>query len=261
MSPRIGIPVPTSSDLEYNRRSWPQYATAVERSGGEPVEITLSSPELWREVAAMCDGFVLPGSPADVLPSRYGQDTDPFTSPADLPREACDDALLRAAENNGKPVLGVCFGLQSMNVWRGGSLVQHLTPMPVNHSAGREVAIAHTTLIARHSRLGRLLDPAEAQEQGEFLRLPVNTSHHQAISAPGDSFIVVARSPEDGVIEAIETVPNDVNDQPRLTLLGVQWHPERSYDISASSRALFGWLIAEALVRSGPQVLSASRSS
>jgi len=249
MKPRIAIPVPTSLNLDYNTRSWPAYAAAVTASGGEPIKIDLGlTPTQVLEIAATCQGICLPGSPADVDPLRYGAEVDPASRPADPAREAVDFLLLEDAAANAKPVLGICFGVQSLNVWRGGSLVQDLTPMPVNHSAGAKVAIAHTALVAENSLLASILDPAEAPNTDGFLRLPVNTSHHQSVSAPGDGLRIVARCPDDGVVEAVENDPTWRNpgvDRPQF-LLGIQWHPERSYDISATSRSLFDHLISEA---------------
>ncbi len=165
MRPRIAIPVPTTADLAYNQRSQPVYARAIELSGGEAVEISLSMPpaEL-RELLATCSGVCLPGSPADVDPSLYGAERDPATAPADPAREAMDTALLEDAEKFGKPVFAICFGLQFLNVWRGGSLIQDLTPLPVNHEAGSKVAIAHAALIAQPSLLASLTDTSEAPE-------------------------------------------------------------------------------------------------
>lgn len=286
---RIAIPVATTIDIPYNQRSAPAYASAVERSGGEPVaiDITLPPTEILA-LAATCDGILLPGSPADVDPALYGQPRDPATARADVPRETADYLLLDHAAATGKPVLAICFGLQSLNVWRGGSLIQDLTPLPVNHEAGSKVAIAHSALIAPDSLLASLLTPEEAPLSGDFLRLPINTSHHQAVAAPGDGLRIVARCPDDGIIEAlelasgttlypvehtpiippapelfhVEQLPLPVAEaesalDPKLFhveqsaskpqfLLGIQWHPERSYDISPASRALFDRLILEA---------------
>jgi putative glutamine amidotransferase len=250
MKPRIAIPVPTSRDLAYNGRSWPAYATAVERSGGEAVRLEMDASEAEiRELAASCQGFCLPGSPADVDPTRFGEETDIATAPADPAREAADNLLLEMAYATRKPVLGICFGVQSLNVFRGGSLVQDLLPLPVNHSAGGKVAIAHTVLVAEESVLGALLSQSpelreEAPPVDGFLRLPINTSHHQAIASPGEGLRIVGRCPDDGVIEAVEGDPADLSSP--AFLLGVQWHPERSYDISAASRAIFDRLVLEA---------------
>jgi putative glutamine amidotransferase len=291
---RIAIPVATTIDIPYNLRSAPAYASAVTRSGGEPVaiDITLPATEILA-LARTCDGILLPGSPADVDPALYGAERDPATARADAPREAADFLLLDYAATTGKPVLCICYGLQSLNVWCGGSLLQDLAPLPVNHEAGSTVAIAHTALIAPESLLAALLTTEEAPKSGDFLRLPINTSHHQAIAAPGDGLRIVARCPDDGVIEAVELDPavklfhveqlptvvppgplpdpteiiplEPPGPEPELFhveqlapaatgpthpqfLLAVQWHPERSYDISPASRALFDRLIQEARI-------------
>lgn len=247
--PRIAIPVPTSADEAYNQRSWPMYAAAVEAAGGEAVRVELAaSGRALREIARESSGILLPGSPADVLPSRYGADPDPATNKADERREAADWTLLEEAERNRLPVLGICYGLQSLNVYRGGSLVQDLLPLPVNHSAGSKVAVAHTADIARDSLLGSLLTRKEVTENNGFLRLPVNSSHHQAIGEPGPGMRIVARSPEDGVVEAIEAEYDPNNP---WFFMAVQWHPERSTEISTASRALFSRLVDEARARAG----------
>jgi putative glutamine amidotransferase len=242
MKPRIAIPVPTSTNLEYNGKSWPQYAEAVTRAGGEPVEIPLNAiPRETADLINTCHAVLLPGSPADVNPI-------PECSPADYPRENVDELLIQDAHNLYKPILAICFGTQSLNVWRGGTLIQHLVPMPVNHPAGRTVAVAHTAAIAPDSLLGTIIPPEEAPNQDGFLRLPINSSHHQAIGIPGDNLRIAARCPQDGVIEAVEggQATNRGDSTAHHFVLGVQWHPERSYDISPASRALFERFIAEA---------------
>jgi putative glutamine amidotransferase len=258
MKPRIAIPVPTSTDLVYNKRSWPMYAAAVTASGGEPVEIPLkATPTEIANLINTCQAVLLPGSPADVNPHKYGQDPIPECSPADPARENVDELLIQDAHNLYKPILAICFGLQSLNVWRGGTLVQDLNILPVNHPAGRSVAIAHTAAVAPDSLLGTIISPKEtgeeattgaseeAPEQDGFLRLPINSSHHQAIGIPGDGLRISARCPQDAVIEAVEGGQSPDTDAHHF-VLGVQWHPERSYDISPASQALFRRLVAEA---------------
>ena len=242
MKPRIAIPTPTSTDHEYNRRNLPAYLVAVEQAGGTPIELPLNATRAEQQALAdTCAAILLPGSPADIDPARYGQVADPATAPADLPREAADNLLLEAAAAHGKPILGICFGLQSINVWRGGTLHQDLSILPVNHPAGPSIAIAHTAAIAATARLAALLTPEEAPLTGENLRLPINSSHHQAIAIPGDGLRITARCPQDGVIEAIEADPAT-----GLNLIAVQWHPERSIAISPASRALFAQLVSQA---------------
>jgi putative glutamine amidotransferase len=242
--PRIAIPVPTSADLEYNRASWGQYAAAVERSGGEAVEVPLGAPpaETARLIAG-CAGVLLPGSGADVNPQKYGQEPIAECAPADLARENVDELLLQDAHNMGKPIFTICFGTQMLNVWRGGTLVQHLAAGTVNHKAGRKVPIAHIAAVSTDSLLGKMVAVGEITEQDGSLLLPVNSSHHQAIGTAGDGLRVTARTPEDGVVEAIENTPEGLGGS---FVVGVQWHPERTFDDSAASRALFARFIAEA---------------
>lgn len=149
----------------------------------------------------------------------------------------------------GKPIFAICFGTQMLNVWRGGTLVQHLMPMPVNHKAGRTVAVAHTAAVAADSLLGELAGKEEVPKCDGFLRLPVNSSHHQAIGIPGDGLRVSARSPEDGVVEAVEQSVGNAGTPEGVGgnfVLGVQWHPERTFEQSAASRALFSRFVEEA---------------
>ena len=203
MKPRIAIPVPTSTDLAYNQRSWPQYADAIERSGGEPVE----SPHRNPAAIPTSSTAARPSCSPAAQPTSTRRSTARTPSPSALPptpRENVDELLLQDAHNLYKPILAICFGVQILNVWRGGTLVQDLAPMPVNHPAGRTVAIAHTAAIAPESLLGTLLAPEEAPEQDSFLRLPINSSHHQAIGIPGDGLRISARCPQDAVIEAVE---------------------------------------------------------
>ena len=252
MKPRVAIPVPTSTNVEYNGKSWPQYAEAVTRAGGEPVEIPLNAtPHETADLINTCHAVLLPGSPADVNPQKYGQDPVPETSPADPARENVDELLIQDAHNLYKPILAICFGTQSLNVWRGGTLIQHLAPMPVNHPAGRAVAVAHTAAVAPDSLLGSLVAKDEAPEQDGFLRLPINSSHHQALAIPGDGLHVTARCPQDAVIEAVEGGQGGgqgTEDANAHFVLGVQWHPERSYDSSPTSKAIFDRFVAEAAI-------------
>jgi putative glutamine amidotransferase len=251
MKPRIAIPVPTSTDTEYNQRSWPNYAAAVEKAGGEPVEVPLNQPPAaTAKLIAGCQGVLLPGSGADVNPQKFGQPLDPNSAPPDPARENVDELLLQDAHNLRKPIFTICFGTQMLNVWRGGSLIQHLdpdAPGAVNHRQ-KGVAEAHDAAITPDSLLGEAISggggaPNEQRttDDGQLV-LPINSSHHQAIDAPGDGLRISARSPEDGVVEAIENTPG----APGGFVLGVQWHPERTYNSSAASRALFSRFVSEA---------------
>jgi len=233
MKPRIAIPLPNSKRPDYVWRALPQYERAVQAAGGEPViiDVTGTNSEIAQAVK-LCDGVLLPGSPADVDPEKYGATRHTKTASADARRDNADELLLQDAYNMRKPVFGICYGLQSLNVWRTGTLDQEL-PEGVNHEAGRKVAQAHQVRVEPQSKLAAILRDAGALPEVDAIAMPVNSSHHQAPGVLGDGLRLVAWCPEDGVKEAVEgTAPDHF-------VLGVQWHPERTYEDDAASRALF----------------------
>ena len=236
MSIRIAIPEPTSSDAAYNARSLPPYLAALQSAGAIPVLVPLH--ERQDRVARLLlntSGVLLPGSGFDVDPERYGEERIPECGPADPGRTAVDELLLQDAFNLHKPILAICHGAQTLNVWKNGSLIQDLPTVvgtQVDHSPGRSIVSAHPIEITPGSRL--------AKAAAGVLRNESNSSHHQAIGRLGDNLTVTAVSLEDGVVEAIEL------DSPNHFVVGVQWHPERTYTVSALSRALFGALVAAA---------------
>jgi len=233
MKPRIAIPIPNSKQRSYVGLALPQYECAVRSAGGEPaiIEVNATNAEIAQAVK-LCDGVLLPGSPADVDPEKYGARRHRKTAPSDAFRDNADELLLQDAYNMRKPVFGICYGLQSLNVWRTGTLDQELPP-GVNHEAGRKVVQAHTVRVEPQSKLAAILRDAGALPEGEDLAIPVNSSHHQAAEVLGDGLRLAAWCSEDGVKEAVEgTAPDHF-------VLGVQWHPERTYENDAASRALF----------------------
>ena len=244
-TPRIAIPVPHSGDADYAERSLPKYEEAVRGAGGEPVRIELDqTPALVRKQIEDCDAVLLPGSRADVDPQKYGAARHEKTAPADGKRDVVDGLLLRDAYNLRKPLLCICYGLQSLNVYRSGTLVQDIKSANVdsktNHSPGRTVANAHTVKIEPESRLAEIVGTAV----GTAKTMAVISSHHQTADAPGEGLRVVARSAEDGIIEALEgTAPGQF-------VLAVQWHPERSVndgpEVAESAHAIFRAFIAAA---------------
>ncbi len=271
MAPRIAIPLPHSFDPEYALRAIPQYERAISLAGGEPVRISLDlTPDEVRSAIERCDGVLLPGSKADVDPAKFQQPRLPHTADADVRRYDVDTLLLDDAYARRKPVLGICYGLQSLNVYRKGSLVQHIPDfLPeaararVDHEAGKKVAVAHTVAIEPKSKLGQIVGAGydEKREEHGFSRadarstkagalapggnlvLPVNSSHHQSADSIGEGLRTVARCPDDGIIEALEGT------SPDHFVLAVQWHPERSVDDDGASRAIFKALIQNALTQ------------
>lgn len=229
MTVSVAIPVP-SSDPAYNERALKPYLDALTASGMTPVVIALdqSQEEIARQLSKT-QAVLLPGSRFDIDPQRYGEAAIPECGEADPARTAVDELLLQDAFNLYKPVLAICHGTQSLNVWRNGTLVQDLKTQ-VNHRAGREVVEAHPVRIAPGSRLANLFPGEIAGE------VHVNSSHHQAIRTPGDNLLVSAVSLIDGVIESVEL------DTPSHFVVAVQWHPERTFAQSAFSRAIFAGL-------------------
>jgi putative glutamine amidotransferase len=246
-APRIAIPMPHSgdreNDREYAERALPQYEEAVRGAGGEPVRIDLNqTPAQMMKEIGRCDAVLLPGSRADIDPRKYSADRHEKTAPADAKRDVVDELLLQDAYNLRKPVLGICYGLQSLNVYRSGSLVQHIESK-INHSPGRTIANAHTVKIEPGSRLAEIV--------GASQMVAVNSSHHQSADEVGEGLRVVARSAEDGIIEALEgTAPGHF-------VLAVQWHPERSVndgpEVAESAHAIFRAFIDAARSKHGEQ--------
>jgi putative glutamine amidotransferase len=246
-APRIAIPMPHSTDHEYGQRAIPQYERAVSLAGGEPVRIALDqSPEEVKRIAETCDGVLLPGSNADVDPVRFQQPRSPHTAAADPRRDQVDDLLLDDAYAHRKPVLGICYGLQSLNVHNQGSLIQHIPEFlpeaaraKVDHEAGKKIAVAHTVDVERGSKLEQIIGGDGRLD----CPVPVNSSHHQSADEIGRGLRIVARCTDDGIIEALEGT------EPDHFVLAVQWHPERSVDDDEPSRAIFRALIEAARSR------------
>ena len=243
MKPRIAIPLPHGGDPEYAERAIPQYERAVEFAGGEPVRIPLDrSPAEVMKLIEQCDAVLLPGSKADVDPAKFDASRHPKTEAADPRRDAVDELLLQDAYNMRKPVLGICYGLQILNVYRSGTLVQHIESS-VNHEAGRKVPVAHTAEIDFGSRLSEIIGVEQSGPSNGGRRsnsIPVNSSHHQSADVIGDGLRIVARCPDDGIVEAIEGTSSD------HFVVAVQWHPERSVDDDQHSRAIFRALVEAA---------------
>ncbi|MFT8808367.1 gamma-glutamyl-gamma-aminobutyrate hydrolase family protein [Gluconobacter sp.] len=199
------------------------YLTAVSDAGGMPVCLGYGCDA--EALMARLDGLIVTGGAFDVDPALYGETPHPLTSPRPS-RTAAELTLLRAALAQGKPVLGICGGMQLLAVQTGGTLIQHLPedlqheqPNP-RHEPGHDIDIVPGTKLAQIVGAGRM---------------SVNSSHHQAVRDPGRAKIC-AYAP-DGTIEAIEL------DGPGFAI-GVQWHPEFSLD--PGDRRLYAALVETA---------------
>jgi putative glutamine amidotransferase len=208
--PRIAIPL----DLHAGRGRYEQpraYADAVAAAGGLPLPIPCADPALAGEYLALCDGLLVAGGDFDIPPERYGEARRPGCGPSRPERTAFEEAMVAAALAAGLPVLGVCGGMQLLAVVRGGSLHQHLPDdLGLSHEQQPPKDVpSHVVEIGPGSVLERLVG-------SEPLR--VNSTHHQAVSRPGNGVAVSGWAP-DGVVEAIEI-------EGLRFALGVQWHPE-----------------------------------
>lgn len=213
------------------------YVTAVARAGGAPVLLPCTVDEVAVAAALdVADGLLLTGG-GDVLALHYGEEPHPASKYQDPTRDAQEIALAREALRRGLPILGICRGLQVLNVALGGTLVQDVptqVPGAVQHYAhGLETVLLHHVDIEPGSRLHAIMD-------GEA-RVAVNSWHHQAARDVAPGLRVSARA-KDGVIEALEAADGS-------PVLAVQWHPEECEGQYPQFRALFAWLVQEAGVR------------
>jgi putative glutamine amidotransferase len=227
--PVIGLPcavVERPGSLPPVYAANPPYVHAIEAAGGFPVLLPLwQEPESVLLLRGRLDGLLLMGG-GDVDPERYGEARHPETQPPEGARDRVEVELLRQALDDDLPLLGICRGIQVLNVVQGGTLVQHIPaqlPGALNHemTVGHEDR-RHPIAIEPDSRFASIVGAT---------RHDVNSYHHQAVGTLGRDVRVVART-EDGVVEAME-LPG------RTFALAVQFHPERMVGDDPAMRRLF----------------------
>jgi putative glutamine amidotransferase len=227
-----GIPAAMPPSWVMNR----MYLDALVQAGAAPVMLPLQtgSAEVLRDTYERLDGVLLPGG-VDIHPSSYGQAVRAGLRRTDPERDAVELTLARWALADDKPVLGLCRGLQVINVARGGTLFQDVATERLG--TGRhdfEPPEFERSFLAHHVDIepgSRLRDLA-----GEPARL-VNSMHHQGVDRLGEGLTISALAP-DGVAEAVEA--------PGRFVLGVQWHPESLVPVDPLARALFAEFVAAA---------------
>ena len=229
MRPVIGITNTTRAGFIDN------YTNAVAEAGGAPLILPiLQDSEALYSVLDRLDGIIFTGG-ADIDPNRYNEQPIYGLGQVTPARDAHDFALLaRCLEHHAFPVLGICRGIQLMNVQAGGSCYQALEkqkPDGIMHSLIDQYPLeypSHNVLLERGSRLHAMYGKE---------RLAVNSFHHQSLKDLGEGLTVTARA-EDGVIEAVER-------EGRRFAVGVQWHPEMMASRDADAQKLFRAFIAE----------------
>src|SRR5262249_48121263 len=220
--PRVEIPWRTSDEERQGvREKLDNYLEGGRRAGGGPAKIPLAQPaDKLAEQIERLDGFVLPGSPADVEPSRYGATRHEKTKTLDPARDRTDSTILDHAIAEHKPVLAICYGCQILNVHQKGTLLQDIPA----ERPGKEVH-GNTDLAAGVTKGDAEHDATLAAGNGLAKlagseRAHINSSHHQSIDRPGEGLRVTARSSE-GIVEGVEL------EGAGQWVVGVQWHPER----------------------------------
>jgi putative glutamine amidotransferase len=200
------------------------YVRAVEQAGGRALLVPPSDEGI-DETLDSLDGIVFSGG-SDLDPAHYGAEPHPETLGIHEERDRAELELMKAALDRDMPVLGICRGIQVLNVARGGNLIQHL-PDTVGHEGHKHKApgafIDHDVEIEPDTTLAKILGD----------RHPVKSHHHQGLDAVGEGLRVSAHA-EDGSIEGVE-------DPERRFALGVLWHPE-----AADDRKLFEALVEQA---------------
>ena len=189
------------------------YTTAVRVAGGVPVILPLAHPEIGPAMLERLDGLMLTGGCQDIPPETYGQQPHPTTDPMPVERWASETTWLDFALAAGTPVLGICLGMQAINVAMGGTLIQDLpsqAPHTHAHSAPSRMH-QHDVTLAEGSWLASIA-PAET--------VTITSAHHQAIDRIAIGLQPVAHS-ADGILEAVETPDRGI-------VAAVQWHPERN---------------------------------
>src|SRR5947209_8297528 len=225
--PRIGITmrIELETDRFYLAR---HYSEAVEAAVGAPVHISLiPRRDYIKALMEGLDGILLPGSDSDVDPLRYGRDPHPRLGSVHPLKDETDYLVLEEVERLRVPLLAICFGMQILNVTRGGTLIQDITtelPEAIKHEQGRPRD--------RRSHRVRLLEGSlVATLAGEESAL-VNSHHHQAIETVGRELVATAWT-SDGLVEALEDPRDD------RFVMAVQWHPEIAWEQDEFAGAIF----------------------
>jgi len=232
--PRIGIPmrIEQTTNRFYLGRD---YSEAVEAAGGLPIHISLiPKAEYIDSVVAQLDGILLPGSDSDVDPLRYGQQPHPQLGTVQTLKDETDLLVIAAAERRGIPIFAICFGMQVLNVSRGGTLIQDINsqvPDAVKHEQGApRNRPSHRISLSENTRLSNIGGAVDAL---------VNSHHHQAIESVGANLVATAWA-TDGVVEALE------DPRPERFIVAVQWHPEMGWQDDLLSQSLFRAFVNEA---------------
>jgi putative glutamine amidotransferase len=232
--PRIGITmrIELETDRFYLSR---HYSEAIEAAGGAPCHISLiPKHDYLTSIVDGLDGLLLPGSDSDVDPVRYAAEPHPALGSVHPLKDETDLLVLDEVERRSLPLFAICFGMQVLNVHRGGTLIQDIAtqwPEAIKHEQGipRD----------RPSHRVRLMAGSTVAGLAKSDSALVNSHHHQAVEAVGRDLVATAWT-SDGLVEVLE------DPRPDRYILGVQWHPELGWNRDHFSQCLFNRFISEA---------------
>lgn len=220
---RITIAMPTLDNKPFRVYMKSKYVISLMKTGARVKWIDMKNRERMKKQLAACDGLLLPGG-GDLQPHLYGQKVDPRCGEPDVARDEGEWAILEEFLPTGKPILGICRGIQLMNVFCGGTLHQDIVDISIcKHSDFKNRAeFTHKVILTPGTKLHTILGVDSCN---------ANSMHHQAADAVAPGLTVSAVS-ADGIIEGLEK-----SDHPFF--VGVQWHPEHMYKKDALQRKIF----------------------
>ncbi len=240
--PRIGITmrIEFETDRFYLSRF---YSEALEAMGAVPLHIGLiPHKDYIATLMEELDGILLPGSDSDIDPSNYGREPHANLGAVHPVKDATDILVLEEIEQRATPLLAICFGMQALNVSRGGTLIQDIRaqmPDAIKHQQGTpRDRRSHRVRLLEGSMLARLCGDQES--------VSVNSHHHQAIETVGSNLVATAWT-ADGLVEALEDPRED------RFAAGVQWHPELGWRDDKFSQRLFAEFVERARSYTGRQ--------
>lgn len=220
----VGL-IPLYDDEKQSYWMLPGYMRALELCGAVPIMLPLTdNEEELNDAYSICDGLLLTGG-HDVSPELYGEEPGGHMGATCSLRDRMESCLFRKALEDDKPVLGICRGIQFMNAFLGGSLYQDLNTeydSAVEHHMNPPYdRAAHKITVMENTILADIIGAGEHE---------VNSYHHQAVKKISDRATVMAVS-EDSLVEAIAV-------KDRRFIVGIQWHPEFSYENDENSRKI-----------------------
>ncbi|USS93234.1 gamma-glutamyl-gamma-aminobutyrate hydrolase family protein [Fructilactobacillus ixorae] len=212
-------------NLDYANYTARVFIDVLQKHGVVPIMIPMTQPEMIPEYGALIDGLIIPGG-QDVHPKLFAETSTQAETAHYLPHDYFEMSLVQEMMKHEKPILGICRGLQVINVTLGGSLHQDLaTDFP-------DSPLEHVAYAQPQAEIHAIdVEPTSVVAQAMGAHPQVNSIHHQAVKRVATPLHVTARAHDDGVVEAVENAD--------ASIVGVQWHPELMWEIDQRDEQLF----------------------